>query len=1239
MCNYNKCFNFIGMIRMLKILVIIVLSSLAVNGQIYTRPNNSYGVIMNRHRPDSTQLVPTFCGVPSGKASLHSIDQKMSALYYDSCGHSFYVYDPSDSSWTKSGATQLNDSTIIVGRDTITIRGTGGGADNSIATGSRTATGDYIQDWLNHWFFLNNIKALEANSYRADDNHPGNKKRFRFFSDSTIDTYPLQLMWGLKNVNEDFTDSLHFELTSTKDLTYLYHYGNGGGKSIEMDWDAGAFYPNTKIYANGNSRSGYYEFGASTAEIHPQDSTLIKAVPAANADSVLGIRALSNGVNTVVKFPTSAISGGGSALDTTTIYENINLKLNKLDTVTFETSGSDTLVYIGTSITVGTGTTSTQYRYSTWATKFLKKYGYGFKELNMGASGSQLTHQIGNIPRKRIGLRLLVIEFGTNELNTSVDSATYRTNQTTFIDTCIARGWATSELAIISQMGSQIGAVGTAAQQRGMNFVDSTNCLVRGITYIDAWNPELTAGYTYIIANPDIHPSDEQAMVLGEIVASGLSKMIQYNNEGNELVLDGRAQFGNAIIKNRKFIAAPQLLGIDSVGNVGVTTTLPANISTQGEMILRGGLVLQGYGQRAEATQRNLTDYNSSLDFYMGKGSRIIQNVGGFQSTLIPMATNGQASWGSNYSLGLNLDFQQINLNGPSLLGGKVTVSTNSYFESAQGGTTAGNRIFTSEGGTADMIFKNRFSSGSTYFTTTNGTHGVENIALKIFPSGAIVKQSGGTANEINVSEFTINSTSKGILIPRMSGAQRNAIVVGKISSGGMAITSAGSSYTDGSYTGISVTGGTGSGATIAVNFSGGIAVAITLMNPGTGYLAGDILSVNSSDVGGTGSGFQATIRAIQEDGLLIFNNETHKPNWYNAATGWYVPADSASAGGSSYTFANGLTESSGTVKLGGAQTNATTITSGTSGWGINYTGINDYLDGPQFNVVNSGSVGIAIHGESANGRGVEGYATSGAGVYGLATNGAALYGTATTGTALDISVTDESGNALINGLITGSNYNTLAPWGAFTRATSGTAAAGLGGSFDFYLQNSSGSSVNTGSLSVALTDAAPSTITSKIQITNADNGIVNPVFTIEGKSMQFNQYGSGAITGTASKIAGFTSGGNIIELPLSGFYGSLAVLNDADHTVTSTESSIRYHNNITASRTVTIPDPSAATNREIWIKWNTINGGSSLNITTTSGTALIYLDGTASSSTYNITASFQSALLKSDGTSWYKVN
>ncbi|WP_315822998.1 hypothetical protein [Paraflavitalea speifideaquila] len=55
----------------------------------------------------------------------------MSALYYDSCGHKLYVFDPSLFTWQRSGATQLNDTAFVVGKDTITIHGTGGGGGGS----------------------------------------------------------------------------------------------------------------------------------------------------------------------------------------------------------------------------------------------------------------------------------------------------------------------------------------------------------------------------------------------------------------------------------------------------------------------------------------------------------------------------------------------------------------------------------------------------------------------------------------------------------------------------------------------------------------------------------------------------------------------------------------------------------------------------------------------------------------------------------------------------------------------------------------------------------------------------------------------------------------------------------------------------------------------------------------------------------------------------------------------------
>ena len=637
----------------------------------------------------------------------------------------------------------------------------------SITTGNRIATGDFVQNWMHHWFFLNNIKALDVNSYRADDNHPGNKKIFRFYSDSTIDANSLQLMWGLKNVDEDFTDSLRFELTSTKNLTYLYHHVDEGGKMIEMDWDPHSFYPSTKIYANGNGKNGYYEFGASVASIEPNDSTRAKLIATPTATKVVTARAESDNIWTlgVADMPAG---GGGSPLDTTTIYQNLYKKLDRKDTVTYETISGDSLVFIGTSITQGFGPSTTERRYSTLTAKTLRNYGYGFKEYNLGVSGSKLSTRIGDIPIKRSGLRLLVIEFGTNELLTAVDSATYRANQIAFIDTAIARGWSPSQIAIISQMGSQLGIVGTAAQQRGYNFVDSTNAIAYGCTYIDAYNPELLPANSYLYQGPDVHPNDEACIPLANIVAGGISKMIQYNSEGQELIVDGKAQFGDLIYKNKRYIATGSLLGSDSTGRIGTITELPAGTRTQGTFILGKGLMIMGNDR--SAIQYVPVSYDSTRDIFLGINSNILQSSGvpsGVYGRIGVFSSSGQSDWTNTYSGG------QIKLDAPALrfVTNRATFAGNAFdmLTGELAGTQAGveNIISLSEGGTVAMTYKNRYQTGQQQWYMSNGVNNNSVRTMTMFPSGSLLLQNGGTHNE-----------TWGLNVQRSMGANKDSITL-----------------------------------------------------------------------------------------------------------------------------------------------------------------------------------------------------------------------------------------------------------------------------------------------------------------------------------------------------------------------------------------------------------------------------------------------------------------------------
>lgn len=81
-----------------------------------------------------------------------------------------------------------------------------------------------------------------------------------------------------------------------------------------------------------------------------------------------------------------------------------------------------------------------------------------------------------------------------------------------------------------------------------------------------------------------------------------------------------------------------------------------------------------------------------------------------------------------------------------------------------------------------------------------------------------------------------------------------------------------GSAYTNGTYTGVALTGGAGSGALATIVVSGNAVTSVTLSYEGRDYAPSDTLSASAANIGGTGSGFSITvsttgIRTIVEDG------------------------------------------------------------------------------------------------------------------------------------------------------------------------------------------------------------------------------------------------------------------------------------------------------------------------------------------------------------------------------------
>lgn len=74
-----------------------------------------------------------------------------------------------------------------------------------------------------------------------------------------------------------------------------------------------------------------------------------------------------------------------------------------------------------------------------------------------------------------------------------------------------------------------------------------------------------------------------------------------------------------------------------------------------------------------------------------------------------------------------------------------------------------------------------------------------------------------------------------------------------------------GTLYTNGTYTNVTLTGGSGSGAKATIVVSGGSVTTVTLTKAGNGYSVGNTLSATAASIGGTGSGFSIKVATIND--------------------------------------------------------------------------------------------------------------------------------------------------------------------------------------------------------------------------------------------------------------------------------------------------------------------------------------------------------------------------------------
>jgi hypothetical protein len=87
-----------------------------------------------------------------------------------------------------------------------------------------------------------------------------------------------------------------------------------------------------------------------------------------------------------------------------------------------------------------------------------------------------------------------------------------------------------------------------------------------------------------------------------------------------------------------------------------------------------------------------------------------------------------------------------------------------------------------------------------------------------------------------------------------------------------------GSLYTNGLYSNVPLTGGSGSGATANILISSGAVASVTLTNPGNFYNVGDVLTTANTNLGGSGSGFSVPVATVNNSTGTSWLGDNYDP-------------------------------------------------------------------------------------------------------------------------------------------------------------------------------------------------------------------------------------------------------------------------------------------------------------------------------------------------------------------------
>jgi hypothetical protein len=346
---------------------------------------------------------------------------------------------------------------------------------------------------------------------------------------------------------------------------------------------------------------------------------------------------------------------------------------------------------------------------------------------------------------------------------------------------------------------------------------------------------------------------------------------------------------------------------VSSIGSLAVGQTISGAGITAGTQIAALGTGTGGIGTYTVSIPQSVgsvtitgTDNLSASNTLLGENVGVIASIG----TLVG---------GQGYAPGT---YTSVNFSGGSGSGAVGTVMVQ----------TAGVKTFTNLAG------------GTLY---TNGTY----LNVPLTGGGGTTATANIVVSGGSVISAAITSGGNSYVIGNILSCAATSIGAGVATT---SIATAGSGYTTGTYYNVPLTTLTGSGslafANITVNASG-VVSNVTITSPGIGYVASNTLSVASVNVGGVGSGFVLTVATVNAStGFAITVNGLATGNvgkvTITSSGSNYVAGDVLSTASTNIGGVNAAIATLGTFVPGTGYTNGTTTTALTGGSGTGATAL-----------------------------------------------------------------------------------------------------------------------------------------------------------------------------------------------------------------------------------------------------------------------------------------------------------